>query len=362
MVFDSCTRVYPSPVCVPSWCRRNPHIAGTKSQAAASGMKTERHIMSSHLRLAIKIVLSSVVLGCAVTSMAQQKAQWVPGQQGLNAGVLPEPGLTVANITINYSASTLNDSEGNTVPVTGDYDIWAVETGIFYVPSATVLGGKLSFSAILPAANGSATLPQFGVNAGGYGYADTWIQPFTLGWKKARADFSVGYGLTIPTGRYVNGATDNIGSGYWGHNVLSNWTVYLTKNKSTTADLATIWEIHSKKDGSNVTPGQAFTIEWGLGQLIPLDKQFTKILQVGLVGYDQWQVTGNSGTVAAKLVPAYSVHAIGCQANFLMPAKNVNLFFKFEPEYRALAHTLGRTLVFGATYKFRMPGASSPKN
>ncbi len=318
--------------------------------------------MSLHLRLAIKIVLSCVVLGCAVTSMAQQKAQWVPGQQGLNAGVLPEPGITFANVTINYSASTLNNSKGNKVPIAGNYNIWALETAIFYVPNVKVLGGKLSFSALLPAANGSATVPQFGLNAGGYGYADTWLQPLTIGWKTARADFNVGYGITVPTGRYVDGATNNVGSGYWGHNLLSNWTVYLTRNKTTTADLATVWEIHSKKDGSNVTPGQAFTIEWGLGQLIPLDKQFTKILQVGLIGYDQWQVTGNSGTVAAKLVPPYSVHAIGCQANFLMPQKNVNLFFKFEPEYRALAHTLGRTLVFGATYTFRMPGASAPKN
>ncbi len=335
---------------------------GHQEPSCGVGLEDGRHIMSSHLRLAIKIVLSSVVLGCAVTSMAQQKAQWLPGQQGLNAGVLPEPGLTVANVTINYSASTLNNSEGNKVPITGDYDIWAVETGVFYVPNVTVLGGRLSFSALLPAANGSATAPQFGLRAGGYGYADTWIQPFTLGWKTSRADFNAGYGMTVPTGRYVDGATNNVGSGYWGHNVLSNWTVYLSKNKSTTADLATVWEFHGKKDGSNITPGQAFTTEWGLGQLIPLDKQFTKILQVGLIGYDQWQVTGNSGTVASKLVPAYSVHAIGCQANFLMPQKNVNVFFKFEPEYRALAHTLGRTLVFGATYTFRMPGATAPKN
>ncbi len=317
--------------------------------------------MSSHIRHAVTIVVVCIALLCAVTSPAQQKAQWVPGQKGLNAGILPEPGLTFANVTINYSASTLNNAQGNKVPITGDYDIWAVETAVFYVPPVTVLGGKLAFSAVLPAANGSLTLPQFGVGAGGYGYADTWLQPLTLGWKKARVDFNVGYGLTVPTGRYVDGATSNVGSGYWGHNLLSNWTVYLTKNRMTTADLATVWEIHSKKDGSNVTPGQAFTIEWGLGQMIPLDKRFTKILQVGLIGYDQWQVTSNSGTVAARLLPAYSVHAIGFQANFVMPQKNVNLFLKFEPEYRALAHTLGRTLVLGGTYTFRMPGAKAPK-
>ncbi len=317
--------------------------------------------MRLHYRHAIVILAAWVLLSFAVTSPAQQKAQWVPGQKGLNAGVLPDSGLTFANVTINYSASTLNNAQGKRVITPGDYDIWAVETAIFYVPNVNVLGGKLAFSAVLPAANGSLTVPQFGVSGGGYGYADTWLQPVTLGWKKPRADFNFGYGITVPTGRYVDGATNNVGSGYWGHNVLSNWTVYLNKNKATTANLATIWELHSKKDGSKITPGQAFTMEWGLGQLIPLDKQFKKLLQIGLVGYDQWQVTDNSGTVAASLLPAYSVHAIGFQANFLLPQKNTNLYVKYEPEYHALAHSLGRTLVFGGTYTFRMPGSPAPK-
>jgi hypothetical protein len=33
----------------------------------------------------------------------------MPGQQGLNAGVLPDPGFTYANLTLNYSADTLKN-------------------------------------------------------------------------------------------------------------------------------------------------------------------------------------------------------------------------------------------------------------
>jgi len=55
----------------------------------------------------------------------------------------------------------------------------------------------------------------------------------------------------------------------------------LTRNKKTTANLTTDWEIHQKKSGINETPGQAFTIEWGLGQLLPLDRKMTKLLQLG---------------------------------------------------------------------------------
>ena len=48
----------------------------------------------------------------------------------------------------------------------------------------------------------------------------------------------------------------------------------------------------------------------------------SKLLQIGVVGYDQWQVTNNGGTVSlggvilpASLIPSYSVHAIGGQLN-----------------------------------------------
>jgi len=50
---------------------------------------------------------------------AQQKGQYMPGQQGLNAGVLPDPGFTYANMTINYSADTLKNAGGSSVPLTG---------------------------------------------------------------------------------------------------------------------------------------------------------------------------------------------------------------------------------------------------
>jgi hypothetical protein len=51
-------------------------------------------------------------------------------QQGLNTGVLPDPGFTYA-LTKNYSADTLKNSNGNSVPLAGSYDIWAIENSFF---------------------------------------------------------------------------------------------------------------------------------------------------------------------------------------------------------------------------------------
>jgi hypothetical protein len=283
---------------------------------------------------------------------------------GLNAGTLPESGLTYANLTINYSADSLRDSKGNAVPVTGSYDVWAVLNMFYFVPKFKVLGGHFAVMAALPAVNGSLTAPQFGLSAGGSGFGDVWVQPAVLGWRFSRADTYAAYSFIAPTGRFVPGATDNIGSGYWGHHITIGTTVYLRKDRMTSANLTTDWEIHGQQEGTKITPGQAFTTEWGIGQIFPLDERYKKLLQVGLVGYDQWQVTANGGTflgIPASLVPFYSVHAAGVQTNFMMPAKNLSIFFKYEPEYRALAHTHGRTIVFGASWTLRSERPKLPQ-
>jgi hypothetical protein len=59
------------------------------------------------------------------TAVGQQKPQWMPGQVGLNAGILPSPGITYANITANYDANTYNAFNGKAVPAVGTYDAWA---------------------------------------------------------------------------------------------------------------------------------------------------------------------------------------------------------------------------------------------
>src|SRR5277367_1878764 len=79
-------------------------------------------------------VLVFMFLGCASSALAQQKGQWVPGQFGLNAGVIPDPGITYANLALNYSAGQLNNSSGNGIPgITGTYSFWVDENIIYYV-------------------------------------------------------------------------------------------------------------------------------------------------------------------------------------------------------------------------------------
>jgi hypothetical protein len=298
----------------------------------------------------------------------------MPGQMGLNAGVLASPGFTYANMTINYSAGSFNDQNGKAVAVNGNYNVWVVENAFYYVSDTKFLGGNLGFMVLYPTlANGNLVadftkFPNLSASGGGEGVADLFLQPLTLGWHLKRADIVVADAFMVPTGRYTPGASDNIGTGYFGNHFQTGTTVYLTKNRGTSVNLFTDYEVHGNRQQTNnhfTTPGQAFTTEWGIGQVIPLKKDFSKLLQVGVIGYDQWQLTPNDGTTGvglpANLAPLYSVHAVGGQINYILPVKSLAFFFKYEHEYKSAAHTLGNTIVFGGSWTLKFPKPPAPK-
>ena len=330
---------------------------------------------SVELRFSITVIASLIFSGIS-PMFAQQKPQWVPGQYGLNAGILPPPGFSYANITINYNAGAFNGPNGNPIPVTGTYNVWAVENIFFWVANQKVLGGNLGgFLAFPIPATGSLNaditnpnFPNLSASGGGAGLADLWLQPINLGWHLNRADLLVAEGVMLATGRYSPGASNNVGSGYFGNHFQTGTTFYITKNKGTSANLFTDWEVHGAREGTNNTskkPGQAFTAEWGLGQVLPLKKDQSQLLQLGGIGYDQWQITDNVGSVPlgslivdARILPYYSVHAAGGEIVYIAPAKNLSLNFKYEHEYSAYSHTLGNTIVFGGSWTWPYPKPS----
>jgi hypothetical protein len=305
----------------------------------------------------------------------------LPGQVGLNAGIIPSPGFSYVNISINYRSSAFNGPGGSAIPVTGNYNVWAVENMFYYVANPDVLHGNMVFGLGLVPATGSLVadiqlqnpgVPNLTTVAGGGGLSDTFVEPFGLGWHFKRADLQIGEAVILPTGRYNPGATNNVGTGYFGNHLLDGITYYITKNKGTSANLFSDWEVHGARQGTNntqKTPGQAFTIEWGLGQVLPLKKNFSQLLQLGLIGYDQWQVTANGGTVPiastnltipASSLPYYSVHAIGGQLTYILPMKNLNFYVKGEHEYTAYSAFVGNTFVYGLAWTLRIPKPAPP--
>src|SRR5258708_27795445 len=96
-------------------------------------------------------------------------------------------------------------------------------------------------------------IPNLSAAGGGGGLADLFLEPIALGWHLKRADIQVGEGVMLPTGRYTPGATDNVGTGYFGNHLLTGTTAYITKNKGNSPNLFTDSQDHAARasPGSN---------------------------------------------------------------------------------------------------------------
>ena len=126
------------------------------------------------------VLLSLVVLACLRPLSAQQKGQYVPGQYGLNAGAIPDPGFTYANLTLNYSAGQLNNSNGNALPnITGTYSFWVNENLFYYVPTHKFLGAYYFPYVVLPLLGPSTVRDTAGTVVDYFGSVTSYVEP---GW------------------------------------------------------------------------------------------------------------------------------------------------------------------------------------
>jgi hypothetical protein len=222
-----------------------------------------------------------------------------------------------------------------------------------WVSKKEILGGaRFSLSATLPVANNSLTSDAVGAISGGGGFADSYYQPFILGWQKKRAAIRVVYGFLAPTGRFKAGADNNVGSGYWTHALSSGQTFYLTRNKATTVSAFQMYEFHSTQKGTDIHPGQTLNLDYSLTQTIPLRDDMS--LQVGLVGYGQWQTTDKIGlNITPEQAKAhYKVNALGFASNMILPERKVSLGVKYFKEFSNRSTFQGYSLQISGSINF----------
>src|SRR3974377_455935 len=126
----------------------NRPVFGLPVVARRSGSQTDsrpgpRAELKEHVSMRLRLFVLVFALACNLSPLsAQQRGQYQPGQFGLTAGVLPSPGFTYVNIAINYASTRLNGPNGNEVPTTGSYNVWALENFFYHGRGADVSGGN----------------------------------------------------------------------------------------------------------------------------------------------------------------------------------------------------------------------------
>jgi len=304
-------------------------------------------------RIGIIVAVSSA---CLITSVSPARAQirglYTPGMNATNSGVLPGAGLSYQALFQPYSFDEAKTPDGGRLPFNGKTSVLVDQNIFLWVSKTTILGGTYAALADLPVANTSLTTVRFGALAGGSGFADSYFSPFTLGWKKSRADLQAGYGFMAPTGRFHPGGTDNTGSGYWGNLLTAGQTAYLTASKGTAVSAYEVYEFHTTQKETDVHPGQTFDIDYSVTQMLPLTHDKHTLLQVGLVGYGQYQTTDSSRSLAIADNVRYKVNALGATAGVVLPERKVSVNVKYFKEFSNEATVEGHSLQIGAGVTF----------
>jgi hypothetical protein len=296
-----------------------------------------------------------VLVTCASPAGAQVRGLYTPGMNATNSGVLPDAGLTFVTYFQLYSFDTLKGPNGTALPGTGTASVFLDQNIFMWTTKHKLLGATYAALADFAWADSSLALARFGTRAGGGGFSDSYYSPLTLGWTTKRVDAQAGYAFVAPTGRFEAGATDNTGAGYWGHFLQGAQTAYLTANKGTALSAFEAYEFHTTQQQTSIHPGQTFDIDYSLTQALPLDKDMHDILQVGLVGYGQYQTTDRSGPGVDPTIAAnthYKVNALGVAANMLLLARKVSVGAKYFKEFSNSSTVQGHELEISAAVTF----------
>ena len=302
----------------------------------------------------ISIYLVAAICALSAPSQAQVRGVYPLGMSATNSGVTPESGFTYANLFLFYARDTLRGTNGEIV-ATGEQSLMMDMNNFIWVSKKKIkiLGGaKFSLSATLPIANNSLTDSVLGTLGGGGGFADSYYQPLILGWQKKRADIRAIYGFLAPTGRFNAGASNNLGSGYWTHVLAAGETFYLTQNRMTAISAFEMYEFHTTQQGTNIHPGQTLNLDYSLTQAFPLPAGLR--LQMGVVGYGQWQITDKTGPniTPAQATSHYVVNAFGFASNLMLPARKVSLGVKYFKEFANRSTYQGYSLQISGAISF----------
>lgn len=274
------------------------------------------------------------VIILSMSTQAQNRGVYPLGMSATNSGVTPEPGFTYVNQLLFYSRDHAKDDAGNTLEVTGENYVLMDMNTLAWVSKKKFLGGA-NFSAVatLPFARNNLTSDIQGKISGGGGFADSYYMPFILGWNSERVAIRAIYGFLAPTGRFVAGGNDNVGSGYWTNTVSSGQTFYLKENKRFILSAFQMYEFHGVQQGTGTNPGETFDLDYSMMGSLLRTNSFQ--LQTGLVGYEQRQITATTGSAIfeATSKERYAVNALGFAVNAMFPKQKAALGLKYFKEF-----------------------------
>jgi hypothetical protein len=284
---------------------------------------------------------------------AQLKGTHLMGDMGLQSGSQPPPSFTVVVPLYNYHTSTFVKSDGDKIDAP-NINMFLVGAGCSFVTNAKILGANYGGSVLIAFAS-SKIEGNLISNKSSLAFTDMYIQPLQLGWKTKMADFTIGYALYLPTGKYNLGANDNAGLGILTNEFSAGSTVYFDPKKEWNFSALFSYALNSKKKNTkdnDITVGNLLSIEGGIGKAWykPVKgNPLPMIINGGLVYYMQFKITEDKMRIPMinnsvfDLANKNHVYALGAEANIFIPTIKSSIGIRWLGELGASNQTQGNS-------------------
>lgn len=285
-------------------------------------------------------LLTAALAAMPALLMAQPTAHYVPGVEGIKGASLPPPGVYLRDYNVFYFANRLNNANGDKIAAPEAF-IYANVPRVLWITGEKLLGGSLGVDALLPLQYTSLEAGPFDKST--FGVGDFFAEA-TLSWHQPKADYSVGYGIWAPTGESSLTNPTKPGLGFWTHMFTAGATWYPDNDKKWAVSLLNRYEINHEKEDTSITPGQAYTLEWGVSHALK------QTVDVGVVGYCQFQTTKDSGAGSGN--NRDQVMAVGPEVAMVCPYTGMLLSLRYLREFAAEDRLQGNTVTLTLTKRF----------
>lgn len=284
----------------------------------------------------------------AGTALAGESGNHYPsGVEGIDAASVPPPGFYIRNYSFFYTASKLADGNGKDLPVGFKANVWAEAPRFIYISKLKALGGNVGFDLMPYVIHTNIRVNAAGMHKKGTGMGDLYFSPMILSWHGKRYDAAAAVSFFAPTGKWDAGDASSAGKNYWTTMATGGGTAYLDKNRRWTASLLARYEVHKRRRDSDVKLGNDFHFEWGLASSV------SKLVQLGVVGYNQFQTTRDTGaaiTWDGRIKDR--VAAVGPEISVKIPKAMFFVSLRGLAEFAARDRAQGTMIVLTLTKRF----------
>lgn len=289
-----------------------------------------------------------IALAAGLLATVQLNAQSLPigshypiGAEGLKGASLPPPGFYVRDYNYFYYADKVDG-----LPADVNLFAYCQAVKMVWLSDWKILGANWGMDTIVPFGYKNIT-GDLGT-AGQFNLGDVYFSPLLFSWHLDHFDFSAAYGIWAPSGNFDASTPlrmlDSPGDGYWSHMITLGGVWYPDAKKLWALSLLNRYEISTEQDQTDITPGNMYSLEWGLSRTV------MQGVDVGLVGYYQQETTEDSGPHAATVLS--HVVAVGPEVSVLWEKIGLITSLRYEYEVNAEDRPQGHTVVLTLTKRF----------